>query len=99
MCLGIPGRVVSLLDGYGDQLAEVDVDGAVRRVNIGMLDEPLPGPGDWVLIHMGFAVERVDEAGARTAMEGLELLGRARTDAPAAFEMPPPPPGWSERDA
>ena len=45
---------------------------------------------------MGFAVERVDEAGARRAMEGLELMGRARADAPPAFEMPPPPPGWED---
>lgn len=94
MCLGIPGRVVGLLQGYGGQLAEVDVEGSVRRVNIGMLDEPLPGAGDWVLIHMGFAVERVDEAGARKALEGLEMMGRARADAPEAFQMPPPPPGW-----
>lgn len=99
MCLGIPGQVVSRVDGYGDQLIEVEVEGALRRVNIGMLDEPLPTAGDWVLIHMGFAVERVDEAGAREAMEGLEMVGRARADAPPALEMPPPPPGWEERRA
>lgn len=96
MCLGIPGQVVSLVEGYEGQLAEVDVQGAVRRVNVGMLDEPLPGPGDWVLIHMGFAVERTDEPGATRAMEGLELMGRARDDASPVFTMPPPPPGWEE---
>ena len=56
MCLGIPGRVVEMVPGFGDQLALVEVEGAARQVNIGMLDEA-PAPGQWVLIHMGFAVE------------------------------------------
>ena len=57
MCLGIPGLVVERVEGYGGQLAMVEVEGACRKVNIGMLEEEV-GPGDWVLIHMGFAVER-----------------------------------------
>jgi hydrogenase assembly chaperone HypC/HupF len=69
MCLGIPGRVRGLVDGYGDQLALVDVSGAERRVNIGLLDSPPPA-GSWVLIHMGFAAEQ--------AMAGLEMMGRPR---------------------
>jgi hydrogenase maturation protein HypF len=77
MCLGIPGRVVEIVDGYAGQLALVDVEGAQRRVNIGMLDRP-PGCGDWVLLHMGFAVEVIDEAKAREALAGLELMGRGR---------------------
>jgi hydrogenase assembly chaperone HypC/HupF len=77
MCLGIPGRVVEMIAGYGDQLALVDVEGAVRKVNIGLLDEA-PPPGQWVLIHMGFAVELTDEAGAERAMGGLELMGQPR---------------------
>jgi hydrogenase assembly chaperone HypC/HupF len=89
MCLGIPGRVVEMLPGYGDQLALVDVEGAVRKVNIGMLDEP-PEPGQWVLIHMGFAVELTDEAGGERAMSGLELMGRSRGD--AAVDQPEPGP-------
>jgi hydrogenase expression/formation protein HypC len=78
MCLGIPGRVVERVAGYGDQLALVDVEGAKRKVNIGMLEDQTVDPGDWVLIHMGFAVERVDAAGAETAMQGLEMMGRPR---------------------
>ena len=74
MCLGIPGRVVEMVDGYADQLALVDVVGAERRINIGMLDAP-PRPGDWVLIHMGFALEVVDEEDAARALAGLEMLG------------------------
>ncbi len=79
MCLGIPGRVVGMAPGYGNQLALVEVDGAVRKVNIGLLDEA-PPPGQWVLIHMGFAVELTDAEGAEQAMSGLELMGRARED-------------------
>jgi hydrogenase expression/formation protein HypC len=80
MCLGIPGQVVRVLDGYGGQLALVDVSGAERKVNIGMLDvgEQDLSPGDWVLIHLGFAVERIDAAGAKEALNGLELMGRPR---------------------
>jgi hydrogenase expression/formation protein HypC len=82
MCLGIPGQVIEMVQGYGGQLALVDVSGAARRVNVGMLelDQQDLAPGDWVLIHMGFAVERVDAAGAAQAMQGLELMGRPRDD-------------------
>ena len=76
MCLGIPGQVVERVAGFGDQLALVDVVGARRRVNVGMLEDEVLEPGDWVLIHVGFAVEKVDEPAARAALAGLELLGR-----------------------
>ena len=78
MCLGIPGRVVEVLAGNAGMLALVDVLGAQRPVNLGMLEDMSVEPGEWVLIHMGFAVERVDEAAAESAMTGLELIGRAR---------------------
>ncbi len=80
MCLGIPGRVVEIVDGYADQLALVDVEGAQRRVNIGMLETP-PEAGSWILIHMGFAMEVIDGAQAEKAMSGLEMMGRARDPA------------------
>jgi hydrogenase expression/formation protein HypC len=82
MCLGIPGQIIEMLEGYGGQLALVDVSGAQRKINIGMLelDQQNLAPGDWVLIHMGFAVERTDAAGAEQALQGLELMGRARDD-------------------
>ncbi len=78
MCLGIPGRVVEVMDGNGGMLALVDVLGARRPINLGMLEEMDVVPGEWVLIHMGFALERVDEAKAEAAMTGLEMMGRAR---------------------
>ncbi len=80
MCLGIPGQVIRMLDSYEGQLALVDVTGEQRMVNIGMLPDETFAPGDWIIIHMGFAVEKTDRAGAEQAMAGLELMGRGRTD-------------------
>lgn len=75
MCLGIPGRVVEILDGYHNQIALVDVSGEKRKVNIGLLEDDPAQPGDWVIIHMGFVIEKTDEAGAGQALDGLRLLG------------------------
>jgi len=66
-------RVV--LEHHGHVGTPVDVQGARRQVNIGMLDEP-PSAGDWVLLHLGFAVEAIDEGQAREALAGLELMGQ-----------------------
>lgn len=78
MCLGIPGYVVGQVDGSDGWLVEVDVQGAVRKVNAGMLDRP-PATGEWVLLHLGFAVEVIDEPKAAEALAGLELMGRPRS--------------------
>ena len=83
MSLGIPGQVVEKVEGYGGQLALVDVEGARSKVNIGMLEDQNLEPGDWIVIYMGFAVERVDAAGAEKAMAGLEMMGRSRDEADA----------------
>ena len=77
MCLGIPGRVVALRDN--PHLATVDVLGDETTVNIGMLDEPV-APGDYVLIHVGFAMNKIDAADARQALEGLQLMGTSDTE-------------------
>jgi hydrogenase expression/formation protein HypC len=69
-----------MLDGYNDQVALVDVVGEHRKVNVGMLPEETFAPGDWVIIHMGFVVEKTDKAGADEAMAGLELIGRGRSE-------------------
>ena len=63
MCLGIPGQVVRMLEGYGGQLALVDVVGEHRKVNVGMLPEETFGPGDWVIIYS-----------PRQTMDGTEPL-------------------------
>ncbi|MDQ3449958.1 MAG: HypC/HybG/HupF family hydrogenase formation chaperone [Actinomycetota bacterium] len=77
MCLAIPGQVVEIMDGTNGQIALVDIVGARRRINVGMLeDDDVAEPGDWILIHMGFALSKVDQAEAERAMSGLELLGQ-----------------------
>lgn len=76
MCLAIPGQVVEITD-ESNRLATVDVGGVHRTVNIGLLDgdgEPV-APGDWVLIHVGFAMSRVDEEEAAATLELLERMG------------------------
>ena len=77
MCLGIPGRVLEMVDGYADQVALIDVVGKARKINVGMLETAVR-PGDWVLIHMGFAVEIVTAAEAEKALSGLEMMGQPR---------------------
>ncbi len=77
MCLAIPGRVVEVVDEQ-NRLARVDVAGVRRMVNIGLLDADDDGgaaPGDWVLIHVGFAMSRIDEEEARATLELLEGMG------------------------
>ena len=64
MCLGIPGRVVGWVDGQ-PELAQVDVAGRVRAVHVGLLAPDLPKVGEWIVIHSGFAMDRIDEATAR----------------------------------
>jgi hydrogenase expression/formation protein HypC len=76
MCLGIPGQIVER-DVEHPDLALVDVSGVKRAVNIGLLDEEEVQPGDWVLIHVGFAMSKIDEAEARSALEFLESIGEA----------------------
>ena len=76
MCLAIPGQIVEIVD-EANRLAKVDVAGVRRNVNIGLLDEDGKGvePGDWVLIHVGFAISQVDEEEALATRRLLERMG------------------------
>ena len=76
MCLAIPGQVVEIVD-VEHRLAKVEVAGVRRSVNIGLLDGEHGGvgPGDWVLIHVGFAISQVDEAEARATHDLLVRMG------------------------
>jgi hydrogenase expression/formation protein HypC len=78
MCLAIPGQVLDLVD-VDNRIARVDVAGVQRNVNVGLLDRDAGGvqPGDWVLIHVGFALSKVDEDEARATLELLQGLGDA----------------------
>jgi hydrogenase expression/formation protein HypC len=76
MCLGIPGQIVEFVDPQ-NHIAKADVSGVRRNVNVGLLaggEEPVD-LGDWVLIHVGFALSKIDEEEARATREFLEQLG------------------------
>ena len=85
MCLGIPGEVVELVEGQPD-LAKVDVSGVRRVINIGLLADDPPTPGDWVLIHVGFALSKIDEDEATAALDFLQGIGQAYEDELAALQ-------------
>jgi hydrogenase expression/formation protein HypC len=77
MCLAIPGRVVEFVD-VTNKLALVDVAGVRRTVNVGLLDEGPDGGidvDDWVLIHVGFAISKVDEEEAQSTLRLLQGMG------------------------
>ncbi|HKE79692.1 MAG TPA: HypC/HybG/HupF family hydrogenase formation chaperone [Solirubrobacteraceae bacterium] len=76
MCLAIPGQVIEFVD-EANRLAKVDVAGVRRTVNVGLLDSEDGGarPGDWVLIHVGFALSKVDEDEAHATLELLRNMG------------------------
>ena len=76
MCLAIPGQIIKVVDD-ANRLAQVDVAGVKRNVNIGLLDagDDAAAPGDWVLIHVGFALSKVDEEEAMATLKLLEDMG------------------------
>jgi hydrogenase expression/formation protein HypC len=74
MCLAIPGRIVELITDP-TPLALVEVTGVRRRVDLGLLQDDMPGVGDWVLIHVGFAMSRISERQAEDQMRMLAVLG------------------------
>ena len=77
MCLAIPGQILEVID-ESNRLATVEVAGVRRAVNIGLLDADADGgarPGDWVLIHVGFAISKVDEEEALATRRLLEGMG------------------------
>jgi hydrogenase expression/formation protein HypC len=84
MCLGIPGEVIEFLPDQPD-LARVNVSGVRRVINVGLLTDEKVEPGDWVLIHVGFALSKIDEAEAAAALAFLEDIGKAYEDELAAL--------------
>ncbi|MGH8895476.1 MAG: HypC/HybG/HupF family hydrogenase formation chaperone [Egibacteraceae bacterium] len=79
MCLGIPGQVLEVLNDGAD-LAKVDVSGVRRKVNVGLLEHEQLSPGDWVLIHVGFALSKIDEDEAEATLDLLRGMGQAYID-------------------
>ena len=76
MCLGIPGQIVEFVDPQ-HHIAKAEVSGVRRNVNVGLLSEGADAVdvGDWILIHVGFALSKIDEEEARATREFLEKLG------------------------
>jgi hydrogenase expression/formation protein HypC len=81
MCLGIPGQIVEMVDDE-HHIAKAEVSGVRRNINVGLLAEgpDAVGVGDWVLIHVGFAMSKIDEEEANQTREFLEALGKPFED-------------------
>ncbi|QYC45835.1 Hydrogenase isoenzymes formation protein HypC [Nonomuraea coxensis DSM 45129] len=79
MCLGIPGEIVELIPGQ-PELAKVEVAGVRRAINVGLVSQDGIRPGDWVLVHVGFAMSKIDEREAAATLELLRGLGQVYAD-------------------
>ncbi len=79
MCLGIPGQIIDIVDDE-NSIAKVNVSGVKRNVNVFLVRPEGIGPGDWVLIHVGFAMSKIDEKEAIETMKGLNSMGDVFTD-------------------
>jgi len=75
MCLAIPGKIVEIIDEE-NRIAKVEVGGVRRNVNVGMLDREEALVGNYVLIHVGFAMTRIDEREAQETLRILEEIGQ-----------------------
>ena len=85
MCLGVPGRVIEFLDPT-HHIAKVDVSGVRRSVNVGLVLPDGLDVGDWVLIHVGFALSKIDEGEAQRTIEYLTQLGDLYVDELKQFD-------------
>ncbi len=79
MCLGIPGQVVDFVDTE-NYLAKVDVQGVRRTISVRLLADTGLSAGDWVLVHVGFAMARIDEDEAAQTLGQLQKMGKEYTD-------------------
>jgi hydrogenase expression/formation protein HypC len=79
MCLGIPGRIVEFVDD-GHQIAKAEVSGVRRNINVGLVLPDGLDIGDWVLIHVGFALSKIDEGEAKRTTDYLTQLGDLYVD-------------------
>jgi hydrogenase expression/formation protein HypC len=79
MCLGIPGQILEIVDD-ANSIAKVEVSGVKRNVSVALVQPEGIGPGDWVLIHAGFAMNKIDEVEAQETMKALNTMGDVYTD-------------------
>lgn len=79
MCLGIPGQIIEFVD-EANEIARVDVSGVRRNVNVALVRPEGIATGDWVLIHVGFAMSKIDEREAQETLDLLRQMGETYTD-------------------
>lgn len=79
MCLGIPGQIIDIVDDE-NSIAKVEVSGVKRNVSVALVRPEGIGPGDWVLIHVGFAMSKIDEDEAQETMKALNSMGDVYID-------------------
>ncbi|MHB1172365.1 MAG: HypC/HybG/HupF family hydrogenase formation chaperone [Lacisediminihabitans sp.] len=84
MCLGIPGEVVELVDEK-EHLAKIDVSGVQRIISVRLLADDGVKTGDWVLVHVGFAMSKIDEKEAQLTLDQIKKLGQAYDEEIQAF--------------
>ena len=85
MCLGIPGRIVEIVDA-ANFLAKVDVSGVQRTISIRLLEHEGVRPQDWVLVHVGFAMAKIDETEAMLTLAAVQRMGEAYRSEIEAFD-------------
>jgi len=85
VCLGIAGQIIEFVSNTTD-LARVNVFGVERMINVGLVANEGLGPGDWILIHVGFAIAKMDEEEAKASMAFLQGMGEAFTNEIAAWD-------------
>ncbi|HAN23846.1 MAG: HypC/HybG/HupF family hydrogenase formation chaperone [Microbacterium sp.] len=84
MCLGIPGEIVAIVDD-ADDLASVEVSGVRRTISTRLLADEGVRVGDWVLVHVGFAMSKIDEREADLTLDQIRKLGRTYDEELEAF--------------
>jgi len=85
MCLGIPGQVIEMVDAE-NHLAKVEVSGIRRTISVRLLARENLLVGDWVLVHVGFAMAKIDQHEADLTLEAIKAMGQAYDDELSAFD-------------
>ncbi|GAB5900189.1 HypC/HybG/HupF family hydrogenase formation chaperone [Mycolicibacterium mageritense] len=85
MCLGIPGQIVEITD-TANYMARVDVSGVRRTISVRLLEKDMPEVDDWVLVHVGFAMAKIDETEALLTLAAVKKLGEAYDTEIEAFD-------------
>ncbi|MGA5535536.1 HypC/HybG/HupF family hydrogenase formation chaperone [Mycolicibacterium nivoides] len=85
MCLGIPGQIVEIADA-ASYMAKVDVSGVRRTISVRLLEKDMPEVDDWVLVHVGFAMAKIDETEALLTLAAVKKLGEAYDTEIEAFD-------------